>query len=302
MKQLTIALGLNEENMLPTLITIRSVMDHTARKQDISFTIFSDNISRYAVDLFRKILSSYGYTYSLADLHTVLSGSPYEDTLREGLLHPLLIPQYFTSKNFILSLGTHSLVLGDVLTLLDDFPLDRAIGAARCMMHGHRQYSQFYGLDHESEHVLGLNSPRDYFSRNLLLFNRNAMSLREKQACIQLLDEGWRARDEAILNHLFQQSCHLFPQEWNVQMELLQEPDDAFHDPISQELARSRHDVKLCQFSTPLNPDTLGATPEQTDRHVQEYRKTAATIMHDIRRQAPHVLFGSMWDTLLKLK
>lgn len=302
MQQLTIALGLNEDNMLPTLVTIRSIMDHTARKQDISFTIFAGTINKYAADLFQKVLSHYGYAYSFITLHNILSGFVYEDIICDSLLYPLLIPQYFTSKDFVLSLGAHSFVRGDVMTLLNGFPADKKIGAVRCMMHGHRQYSQFYGLDHESIHVLGLNNPRDYFSRNLLLFNRKAISPVEGQACIQLLDEGWRAQDEAILNRLFQQSCHLFPQEWNMQMELFPEPDGAFHPPIAPELAQNRQKVKLCQFSTPLSPETTGTAFEQTNDHVQAYKETAASIMYEIRRLASCTLFGSMWDTLRDLE
>lgn len=302
MPQMTIALGLNEENLLPTLITIRSVMEHTAYKEDISFTIFSDGVNRHATNLVKDILTRHGHAHSFVNLHDLLAGFAYGDIIRSSLLYPLLIPQYFTSKDFVLSLGTHSFVRGDVLTLLDGFPEDRKIGAVRCMMHGHRQYGQFYGLDHEATHVLGLDNPRDYFSRNLLLFNREAISPVEGQACIQLLDEGWRAQDEAILNHLFHRSCHLFPQEWNVQMDLLQEPDDAFHDPVAQELARGRNAMKLCQFSSPMNPEEAGTALERMDGPVQEYRKTAAAVMQDVRHQAPHAMFGSMWNTLLSMK
>ena len=298
MQQMTITLGLNERNMLPTLITIKSIMDHTNHKQNISFALFSDKMNDYALNIFETLLSGYGYTYSIIKLHDILSGFIYEDIICDDLLYPLLIPQYFTSKDLVLSLGTHSFVQGDILTLLENFPADKKIGAVRCMMHGHKQYSQFYGLDHEAEHLLKLDNPRDYFSRNLLLFNRRAIAPIEGQACIQLLDEGWRARDEAILNRLFQQSCHLFPQEWNIQMELFHEPADAFHDPIAQELARSRHSIKLCQFSAPLDPESMTTLPEQTNDHVQEYRNTATAIMQDIRQLAPPVMFGSMWNKL----
>lgn len=291
MPHMTVAMGLSDDNLIPALISIKSMFASTGDSRRLSLAMFHDGISHYMTELVKTLMASHGVQFSLINMPHILSGFAYRDVICDEMLYSLLIPQYFTSRDFVLSIRAGSLVRGDVLSLLEQFPADRKIGAVRCLYHAHLPHDQFYGLTRRAREETGVVDTDRYFSRNLLLFNRKAISAAEGQACIQRLDEGWHSHDEAILNHLFQHDLHLFPQAWNIPMELLAEPEDDFSPIARQALAESRNDVKICQFplSSPL---------DLTDRYAQEYVKIARSVTHDITDIAPQILCGSMWNTM----
>lgn len=301
MPHMTIAIGLRENNLIPALVSIKSILTATRNKQALSFAIFHDGINESMTNLMKMVLSSFEVEFSLINMPRILSGFTYKDIICEYLLYPLLIPQYFTTRDFILSIGAGSLVRGDVLSLLEQFPTDKKIGAVHCMYHAHTGLDRFHNLTDTARTVLHMENTDRYFSRNLLLFNRKTISTEESQACIQLLDEAWHTKDEAILNYLFQNSLHLFPQQWNFQMPLFSEPNEAFAPSCRQTIAESRHDIKLGQFSSFLNPDDMDAALKQTNNLVREYKKTALTIMKTIQNTLGPSLFDPMWTKLEKI-
>lgn len=298
---MTIAIGLRETNLIPALVSIRSILATTRNSQALSFAIFHDGINDQIISLVKIFLSSFEVDFSLINMPRILAGFTYKDIICEYLLYSLLIPQYFTSRDFILSVGAGSLVRGDVLSLLEQFPTEKKIGAVRCMSHAHTALDRFHNLTGTARTVLQIENTDRYFSRNLLLFNRKAISTEESQACIQLLDEAWHTKDEAILNYLFRNSLHLFPQQWNFQMSLFSEPDEAFTPSCRQAIAKSRHDIKLGQFSSFFNPDDMDAALKQTNDLVREYKKTALSVMHDTQNKLAPLLFDPMWTTLEKI-
>ncbi|MCX8667716.1 hypothetical protein J3T99_08830 [Acetobacteraceae bacterium B3987] len=301
MPHITIAIGLRENNLIPALVSIKSILTATRNKQALSFAIFHDGINESMTNLMKMVLSSFEVEFSLINMPRILSGFTYKDIICEYLLYPLLIPQYFTTRDFILSIGAGSLVRGDVLSLLEQFPTDKKIGAVHCMYHAHTDLDRFHNLTDTARTVLHMENTDRYFSRNLLLFNRKTISTEESQACIQLLDEAWHTKDEAILNYLFQNSLHLFPQQWNFQMPLFSEPNEAFAPSCRQAIAESRHDIKLGQFSSFLNPDDMDAALKQTNNLVREYKKTALVIMKTIQNTLGPSLFDPMWTKLEKI-
>lgn len=298
MPHLTIAMGLSETNLIPVLVSIKSLLATTRNPHDLAIALFHDGIASPMANMVKHVLSSCGTAFTLIDMPRILSGFAYKDIICDEMLYPLLIPQYFTSRTFVLSLGAGALVRDDITTLLEQFPTEKKLGAVRCLYHAHKQHDAFYGLTREAEQDIGLTHPERYFSRNLLLFNRNAISTMEGQACIQLLDKGWRARDEAILNHLFQHELHLFPQSWNIPMELFTEPEDRFIPSARQAVTEGRKDVKICQFSSSLHPNRIDIGLNQTNNHAQDYKAIARTIMHDMADYAPQALCGPMWDIM----
>ncbi len=301
MPHMTIAIGLKENNLIPALVSIKSILETTRNNRALAFAIFHDGINEQITSLVKMFLSSFEVDFSLINMPRILAGFPYKDIICEYLLYPLLIPQYFTSRNFIMSIGAGSLVREDVLSLLEQFPTEKKIGAVRCMYHAHTDLDRFHNLTDTARTVLQIEDTDRYFSRNLLLFNRQAISAEESQACIQLLDEGWHTKDEAILNYLFCNSLHLFPQQWNFQMPLFSKPDEAFVPSCRQAIAESRHNIKLGQFSSFLAPDDMDAALKQSNDLVQEYKRMALSVIHDTQNKLAHLLFDPMWTTLEKI-
>ncbi|WP_081562797.1 glycosyltransferase [Parasaccharibacter apium] len=284
---LTVATGLDENNLIPALVTIQSTISNAQDKSRLSFALFHTGLDDHVKQLVKGLLNSYGVAFSLINMPGILSGFTYKDTICTHRLYPLLIPQYFTSRNFVLSIGAGSLIRGDILSLLSDFPTGAKIGAVRCMYHA--LMDQPDSGPGRSEH---------HFSRNLLLFNRQAISPEEGQACIQLLDEEWPGRDETILNYLFRHALHLFPQSWNLQMPLFQQPDEAFIPSIRTAITSARNNMNLGQFASHLDPDDMTAALEQTNIHARDYRKIAASLMRQIQDRMPPLLFDPIWTAL----
>ena len=260
---IAIAFAANEEYVIYTAVTIRSIIDNASDSNNydivILYTEISDeniikiismadahaNVSIRFVDISELLISFNAFTKS------VYTGTKYTQEAYYRLLIPSIMPSY----EKVLYLDGDMLALTDVAELFNTDISGYMLASSRdycgignCYIPGdnRREYR---------EKILGLKNIDDYFISGMLIFNVRAFN--ERYSCNDLLSfamsREWRQHDQDVLNVLCEGKTLILDAAWDV---VKGYGDSVYYLPekLYKELFDSLENTKIVHFAGPRKP------------------------------------------------
>lgn len=300
MNSTPIILAFNQDFTLPALTTIYSLIQHCSDLRRIEFFIFYDALNPYVMHLIEKFIHSCGPLVTFIKCSTAFEGYniPTHDPRHpKEVFFPLLIPKYFASYDQALFLDSDLFIRDDILTMIDAMPNDKKIGAVKDTYHSHLHTSHIWGFEDYTRNTLQIRHYENYFNSGVVLFNTKNITTEEAKHCIELIKNQWQSHDESILNYLFQDSLHLFPSKWNVNIEYMHLPPEEFRQSFQSDLIEGRQNAAICHFAGPSKP--WQQQPEYRRlTYYPEYESTWHALQKRLAPLAAEILCGSLWDSV----
>lgn len=299
MSAFPIVISFDKKYLIPSLITIKSILDNCSDTSMIEFFVLYKYLDPILVQLVERVVASFGSVISFIDCSSFLESKNFSNSENRPLetYLPLFIPTIFKDFNRVLSIDVDVLVRDDVLKLINELPSDKKLGGVRCMIRNYRQYEDYGDFNKLSRNIFGMHNPLHYINSGMVVFNMDAITPSDAAYCIDCISKGWPFYDESILNHVFRKSLHNFAQRWNFYAEYVDENYLHFEADIQEQVKEAQEDASIFHFVADTKPWDHPES-ETTNKYRLEYRTLVALVKEEIRNSLPKVICGFMWSKI----
>lgn len=304
MNTVPVVISFNKKYTIPALITVHSVIRNCAAPGRLEFFALHNGLDRYVVLLCEKLVASWGGVITFVDCRNDIEGvyNPNTGIHSSETFNTLLIPSIFSGYPRTVYLDVDLLVRDDVLTLVDEMPDDRKVGAVRCLYRNYTRYGDdYHGFRTYASNVLKIRNPYDYFNSGVVVFNNRIITKEDRYKCVDLIREKWEHHDEGILNHVFQDALHLFPVKWNMDVFFMDKNMLHFTPPVSKDLLDADGEFSIVHFLGKGKP-WLDSGLSVENRYMKEYGALWREVKGGIEQLAAETLCGSMWRAMNRVE
>lgn len=246
-----------DDNYAPFVsVTIESIKEHANPKRNYKVFILGTDIS----DLHLKAiysLKSYNIDIQVIEIKDMISKSniPSLKTLAHintVAYHRFFIPEILQNYRKTVYLEADQILQEDIANLYDIDLKGKSLGVAPQM-----KFSGNSAIDHQKycKEILKMKDPNYYFNAGVLVMNLEKLrkSNFRKQAISIAKDHNLRYIDQDILNLMFSEDCVYIPEEWNVEVFILEE----IHKKVEPKLIHFTTWNKPWKTSKPDHPSSL---------------------------------------------